>query len=265
MNDQGNRSAQTQQKASVEDEQRLSRRCFITTTALAAAGTIVWGIGTPRAAIPTTKRRDSSDSIIEPVFLPMFPLPMVAFPGEEIPLHIFEPRYKQLIGECRENDSGFGITPILKGRIAPHGTEVGRLTLLKTYDTGEMDVLVRGLRVFRLESFRERAEPKPFPGGRITPLRNDPESDPAIENKLLKLFHELHALLQSNETVADPEPANLSFMIGHKVSLALGQKVEMIAMAREAQRQSFMVRHLERLIPRIEEDRAKSKPAGDSA
>ncbi|MCH8334136.1 hypothetical protein IIC65_09405 [Candidatus Sumerlaeota bacterium] len=124
---------------------------------------------------------------------------------------------------------------------------------------------MRGLRVFRLESFLERAEPKLFPGGRITPLRNDPESDPAMENKLLELFHKLHALLRSNETVADPEPANLSFIIGHKVSLTLGQKVEMIAMAREAQRQSFIAAHLERLIPRIEDDRAKNKAAGDSA
>jgi Lon protease-like protein len=77
-------------------------------------------------------------------FIPIFPLNLVAFPGEVINLHIFEPRYQQLIRECCEEEKMFGIPVVENNRMLDYGTEMELVKIQKEYPNGEMDVKVKG-------------------------------------------------------------------------------------------------------------------------
>src|SRR5690348_5456197 len=89
-------------------------------------------------------------------FIPIFPLTIVVYPDEPVNLHIFEPRYKQLIRECAEQKKPFGIPVVIDGEVKEYGTLTDLVSIEKTYDNGEMDIRVRGRRVFRiLEIIRE--------------------------------------------------------------------------------------------------------------
>ncbi|MCU0326286.1 MAG: LON peptidase substrate-binding domain-containing protein [Spirosomaceae bacterium] len=82
--------------------------------------------------------------------LPFFPLNLVAYPHEDLNLHIFEPRYRQLINECLETGQTFGIPPFINNRLLGYGTEMKVVELSKRYENGRMDIKTRGLRIFRI-------------------------------------------------------------------------------------------------------------------
>ena len=73
-------------------------------------------------------------------FLPLFPLNVVAFPGEQLNLHIFEPRYKQLIAEIAQTNGTFGIPLFVNGRVAEYGTEMQLTNIEKVHPNGEIDI-----------------------------------------------------------------------------------------------------------------------------
>src|SRR5215203_4825288 len=83
-------------------------------------------------------------------FIPIFPLSVVVYPGEKLPLHIFEPRYKQLIRECHELKKPFGIPTVIKNNVQEMGTLVMLHDIVKEYENGEMDIRTEGLQVFRI-------------------------------------------------------------------------------------------------------------------
>ena len=83
-------------------------------------------------------------------FIPIFPLGIVVYPGENVNLHIFEPRYKQLVKECHENKKPFGIPAVLDNKLQENGTLVNVIELSKMYDNGEMDIKTKGEKVFRM-------------------------------------------------------------------------------------------------------------------
>ena len=80
--------------------------------------------------------------------LPQFPLKIVVFPGEQLNLHIFEPRYKQLINECEAEDRTFGIPAFIEKRVMEIGTEVRLEKIVKRHLNGEMDIRTRGVGLF---------------------------------------------------------------------------------------------------------------------
>ena len=83
-------------------------------------------------------------------FIPIFPLSIVVYPGENLNLHIFEPRYKQLIAECKENKKPFGIPAVIDNRLQDYGTLMEVVDIVKVYDNGEMDIKLKGEKVFRI-------------------------------------------------------------------------------------------------------------------
>jgi len=108
--------------------------------------------------------------MIEKVELPMFPLAILPIPNERIPLHIFEPRYRQLLQDIERKRTPFGI-------YYSHGLNKDRLggiveleAVLKRYDTGESDIVVKCTDSFILSKFHNRMTPKLYPGGIVTPL-----------------------------------------------------------------------------------------------
>ena len=85
-----------------------------------------------------------------PKFLPVFPLSLVAFPGERLNLHIFEPRYKQLIQDCQDEGKTFGIPAYIDDHLNEFGTEMELTSIEKVYEDGSMDIKTRGVQVFRV-------------------------------------------------------------------------------------------------------------------
>ena len=83
-------------------------------------------------------------------FIPIFPLGIVVFPNESLNLHIFEPRYKQMIQECMEQKKMFGIPTVIAQKIGELGTLVRIKEISKTYENGEMDIKTEGVTVFRI-------------------------------------------------------------------------------------------------------------------
>ena len=83
-------------------------------------------------------------------FIPIFPLGIVVYPGEDLNLHIFEPRYKQLISECNEQKKPFGIPTVIENKMQDFGSLVTITEISKVHDNGEMDIKTKGEKVFRI-------------------------------------------------------------------------------------------------------------------
>lgn len=184
--------------------------------------------------------------------LPIFPLEMVVFPEERVKLHIFEPRYKQLIGECRDSNRTFGIPGYFDGKLAECGTEMELLEISRTYADKRLDIIVRGMRVFRLVKHVKSIPGKLYAGAHVTFLENDGRYQPVQRTKLIQRFKEFHEVLDSGHIRTDFSAANLSFHLGHEVGLTLKQKVSLLDREREKDRLEFLLRHLKRMIATIQ-------------
>lgn len=107
--------------------------------------------------------------------IPYFPLSIVVLPGEKTRLHIFEPRYKQLIMESTEKSSSFGIPFVSHSKFADLGTEVMVRRVYNKQENGEMDIEVEGIGLFRVKNFRNPLPDKLYSGGEVEDIRINSE------------------------------------------------------------------------------------------
>ena len=106
--------------------------------------------------------------------LPLFPLNIVAFPGEKLNLHIFESRYKKLVTDCLEQDAAFGMPSFLNNAVTSYGTKIKVLTVENTYAKGELDIKTQGTRVFRIIEFFRQLPGKPYAGAEVEEVEDIP-------------------------------------------------------------------------------------------
>jgi len=184
-------------------------------------------------------------------YLPFFPLKLVAFPGEQLNLHVFEPRYKQLINECVNEGTTFGI-PVFEEGMKEFGSEMEIIEVVKRYPTGEMDISTRCIGTIQVFSFDEKAPNKLYSGGYIESIENIHDSSSEQWFLLKRLGKQLISLLKMEEKL-DVELLSSSFELAHKLGLSLEQEYDMLQMTRESQRQAYMINHLERALPLIRE------------
>lgn len=190
-------------------------------------------------------------------FLPLFPLNLVAFPGEPVNLHIFEPRYIQLINECIREEKTFGIPVFLRNNIMSFGTEMSVSQVYKRYEDGRMDIRTRGRRVFQLDQFVNPVPDKLYAGGDITFLPNAPSAQ--VMPGLLDRVRKLYTLLQIPFHF-DLETGNFSFEVAHKVGMSIDQEYDLLRLLSETERQVFLIRHLEEVLPVVSEmERTKER------
>ena len=219
------------------------RRWLAGSMLVASAG---WAQLAPRGVLAAVTAVVSADTDRGTHFLPLFPLGIVAFPGELVPLHIFEPRYKQLISESAESGVSFGIVTFFQGGLASVGTEMKLDRILRTDEAGKMDVVTRGLRVFRLQKFQRDVDGKLYSGGQVSYSRNDPSFEPEIQTALVQLYNRMKLRAGSRRVMAAPYPENLSFVIGHDVGLSQAQELQLLAIPIEQDRQAYLFQHLSR-------------------
>ena len=195
-------------------------------------------------------------------YLALFPLNLVAFPEERLNLHIFEPRYKQLIKDCLEEERRFGIPAYIKNKIE-YGTEVEILEIFKTYEDGRMDIKTIGHKVFKVGKYSNPWPEKLYAGGYVEPLENIWVVVPA-KFEMVKLLGKLYSQLQIEEEMTYDEDTPV-FDFAHKVGLSLEQEYELIQITNESLRVDFLVAHLKELLPRLsqaEEIRQRIKMNG---
>ena len=206
--------------------------------------TAAWVGSAPRRASSAAGSSPPASAAPATQFLPLFPLGVVAFPGELVALHIFEPRYLQLIGECAEQGISFGIVTTVPGGASSVGTEMALDRILGADESGTLDVTTRGLRVFQLHRFESVVEGKLYSGGQVSFVRNNPSFQEEIQIALVQLYNRQQYLYGSTRKIAAPYPENLSFLIGHQVGLNRAQELQLLTMPAERDRQAYLLQHL---------------------
>ena len=182
-------------------------------------------------------------------FLPLFPLRLVAFPGEHLNLHIFEPRYKQLINECSEKDITFGLPAYLDEKLQPFGTELEVLSIEKKYTNGEMDVRTKGKGLFKIKEFFKEVEDRLYSGAEVERIEFDLDGDFIKYEKILNQIAELYGILNIRRPLPELNGEFNTYKIAHLVGFSIEQEYEMLTITEERRRQNFMLSHLEKLIP----------------
>ena len=184
-------------------------------------------------------------------FIPIFPLNVVVYPGEELNLHIFEPRYKQLITECSDQKKPFGIPTVINSKLQDHGTLVHIIETCKVYDNGEMDIKTQGLQVFRILELIKEIPDKLYSGAIVNYPDNLEQGKPALMQKVMAGIHDLHRLLKVNKEYKKKDEEIKTYDIAHHVGLSLEQEYELLGLFDERQRQEYLKRHLAKVIPTV--------------
>jgi Lon protease-like protein len=194
-------------------------------------------------------------------FIPVFPLGVVIYPMERLHLHIFEPRYKQLIRECFDQKRPFGIPTVLNNRLQDLGTLVEIREIVQEYDNGEMDINTEGIKVFRtLEVIRHIPE-KLYSGAIVNyPENIFGDGDEKLMKSIINGVREVHRLLNISKDFKKADDALTSYDVAHHMGLSVEEEYEFLGLLRERQRQEYLKRHLQKVLPMlIEMEQLKEK------
>ena len=158
--------------------------------------------------------------------LGLFPLGIVLLPTEQLPLHIFEDRYKELIGECIDADGEFGLVYADDDGLRDLGTRARVVEVLTRFEDGRLNVLVEGGDRFRLS---ELTDGRSFNTGLVSSLEDvdDPADAPAVD-EALRLFDALRDVTQSSVDVPERTLPQLSFALAAKVELPVDEKLALL-------------------------------------
>lgn len=195
--------------------------------------------------------------------LAIFPLDMVAVPGAAIPLHIFEPRYREMVGECLEEKKPFGIVRVKEeAGVAEIGCTVEIVDVTKRYEDGRLEILTQGRRRFELMEVNEE---RSFLRAEVMYFDDEPgESPQETEVRAIELFSQIVKLLGSD---TQPPPAGtplLSFLLIAPLPLDLDFKQTLLGMRSESERIATIVEYYEALLPRVRRTiHARQKAGGN--
>jgi Lon protease-like protein len=172
-------------------------------------------------------------------YLPLFPLNVFLLPGEQIPLHIFEERYQQLLNDLETLDLDFGLPYTLSNGTALYGCQVKMIDVSKRYSSGEADILVECTGIFKMVDYNEKDPIKLYPSGDVQ-LLEQYASYPAQENvrEELRIFHDV---LGPSASVFDKPEFEDTLRILRALNLSHEQKHKFISLNNpEAQQRSLV-------------------------
>ncbi len=169
----------------------------------------------------------------------LFPLNLVAFPGEQLNLHIFEPRYKDLVNDCLNTKTTFGIPSYVLNKIE-FGTEVKIDEVTKVYDDGRMDIKTMGLRVFRVVEYHNPWENKEYAGGVVELIDFNDGYDSSLHIAIVDLMSELFDWLKIDNEL-DVSYSQPMYKFIHKIGLKLDEEYAMLSMKNEKMRQKYVL------------------------
>jgi Lon protease-like protein len=170
--------------------------------------------------------------------LGLFPLGVVLLPTERLPLHIFEERYKELIGECLERDGEFGLVYADDDGLRDLGTRARVEEVLTRFEDGRLNILVEGGERFRLT---ELTDGRSFSTGRVAPIVDDEDpAEAAAVDEALRLFGLLREVTSSDVDPPDAGMAQLSYALAGKVELPADAKLKLLGETSERMRMELV-------------------------
>jgi Lon protease-like protein len=192
--------------------------------------------------------------------LPLFPLELVLLPGTPLPLHIFEPRYKEMIRECISEEAPFGVVRAFDEGIAEVGCTAEIVTVTKEYPDGRMDLICEGRKRFEvIEVNRDRS----FLQAEVLIVPDDPEAAAQEERvKAVQLHLEILSLAGAVQDLSAADQNQLSFYLAGSLPLDLDFKQKLLAMRSEAQRIQAVAAYLETILPQLKRAARARQTAG---
>jgi Lon protease-like protein len=181
--------------------------------------------------------------------LPLFPLDVVLFPGAPLPLHIFEPRYKELIGECLTQKVPFGLVRSKENALAEVGCSALILQVSKKYEDGRLDIVTQGKQRFAIERLDQE---RTFLRGEVLFFDDEPSEVTTDESEtVVQLHQQLFAVLGQPGELERSFPS-LSFQLAHELPVDLDFKQSILEMKSEAERIETLIEYYRATIPKVE-------------
>ena len=181
--------------------------------------------------------------------IPLFPLRLVVFPEEKLNLHIFEPRYLNMIRDCIESGQSFGIPSFIENKVMPVGAEMRVVELVKTYENGEFDIKTQSVGLFEIEAITKYDNQVKCDVGDIRPYFIDMDQE---EQEVIDLIHKVNILFKSL-SVKQIEYSGIlkpiSFELGHLLGLSLKQEYELLCLKKESARIKYLSQYVEGITP----------------
>jgi ATP-dependent Lon protease len=202
---------------------------------------------------------------MQPDRIALFPLNVVLFPGEPLPLHIFETRYRRMVRECLDAKVPFGMLLALSDGVAHVGCTAEILEVTKRYDDGRMDILTVGRQRFRIvDLFTD----DPLLEGNVDYLVDvvDSPPDPGKHKELIELYETCHTLLFSGmpKDIEEAQPELISFAISSALPIDLLWKQQILELRSEAERQERLLGYLREWAPHLQQvETLRDRTAGN--
>ncbi|HUI52436.1 MAG TPA: LON peptidase substrate-binding domain-containing protein [Terriglobales bacterium] len=198
---------------------------------------------------------------MRPDRLPLFPLNLVLFPGEQLPLHIFEPRYRRMVRECLDARLPFGMLLALEDGVTRVGCTAEILEVVKRYPDGRMDIITVGRDPFRIvELFTE----DPLLEGCVDYLEDrDLPVDSPVRRQLIETYETCYTLLFNSlpRNVEDSPAGELSYAVASCLPIDLLWKQQILELRSEGERQDRLLRYLREWAPHLLKEKALRQSA----
>ena len=195
--------------------------------------------------------------------LPLFPLDLVLFPGTPLPLHIFEPRYREMITECLDQKMSFGVVRAKEEGVAEIGCTAEIITVARKYPDGRMDIVTEGRERFEVMQVNQE---RSFLQAEVLYLQDAPDQASAEEiAQALKLQGEIFELAgSSSANSSEIAGSQLSFSLVGPMPLDLDFKQTLLGLKSEAERLQAVISYFEAILPNLRRTmRIRQKAGGN--
>ena len=182
------------------------------------------------------------------LLLPLFPLDLVLLPGVPLPLHVFEPRYKEMIAECLDEKKPFGVVRASSDGVAEIGCTAEIIEVTKRYDDGRMDILTRGVERFEVLQVHEE---RTFLEAEFTVVEDEPgTASSELVQEAVRLHAEI-ATLAGAESTGPVNSEHLSFLLAGSLPLDLDFKQNLLTTLSEPKRLESVISYLTAALPSL--------------
>ncbi len=201
--------------------------------------------------------------LMRPDRIPLFPLNVVLLPGAELPLHIFEPRYREMVNRCTREHSEFGMLLSMPNGVTRVGCTAEIMEILTRYPDGRMDIIAVGRVPFRaVELFTEN----PLLEGQVDYLEDKETWAGARKAELVELYETCHTLIFGDypKNVAEDASRAFSFLVASTLPMDLLWKQQLLELRSEPERQERLIGYLRGWAPHLQKvDAGRAKSAGN--
>jgi Lon protease-like protein len=199
---------------------------------------------------------------MRPERIPLFPLNVVLLPGADLPLHIFEPRYRQMVRQCLDEKSEFGMLLALPKGVVHVGCTAEIIDVVKRYNDGRMDILTMGRAPFRVVNLLDE---NPLLEGEVDYLEDsETPSNPRVRCELVELYEACHTLIFGDypKNLENGISEKLSYTVAGTLPMDLLWKQQILELRSEADREERLVAYLREWAPHLQKTEVMRQRAG---